>query len=335
MGNLKDVHADKNSESSNIGIQNDERRSDDVYRVKNYEGGYLSALQKLIAGAEKSGAFLLNPKVNKRICLKIKTEQAPGFCVSRELVDGILDILTNRGYGKEQVFLVDRNRASLIRAGFISSNNTINEYRGFLVFSSGDSNYFKTSWFHDSPMPPALHDRTKFFINFPHNRLKRLEEERKSYLPCLLFLEDVFWLNIAVVNDHVNLGVDGAAANLTIGAISNYQRFLNKQSLAPAAVTEILAIPEIWEKRTYSIIDLNHYQYANGGQFDAEFLGREPMLLLSENPLSVDLYALKILSERRKKEGFIQRKEEELLLFKYGQELGLGNVRKARIFDVQ
>ena len=118
-------------------------------------------------------------------------------------------------------------------------------------------------------MPPTIHDRSRFFLEYPNDRLRRVEEERKSYLPSILFLKDVFWINLSVATDSVNLGIDAASSNMTTGAISNYQRFLKKPTLAPAAVTEILAIPEIWDKRVYSILDMSQYQFANGGQFDA------------------------------------------------------------------
>ena len=31
-------------------------------------------------------------------------------------------------------------------------------------------------------MPPTLHDRTRFFIDFPFDRYKRVKEERKKKL---------------------------------------------------------------------------------------------------------------------------------------------------------
>jgi hypothetical protein len=148
-------------------------------------------------------------------------------------------------------------------------------------------------------------------------------------------LDDVFWINLAVCEDSLNIGIDGAATNMSTGAISNHHRFLEKPTLAPAAVTEILAIPEIWEKRTYSIVDLSKFQFAGGGQFDAEFLGHESTLLLSENPLSVDQIALKALNAKRKQKGFTERLSDELLLFKYGKELGLSAVSEIQVFDVR
>ena len=91
---------------------------------------------------------------------------------------------------------------------------------------------------------------------------------------------------------------------------------------------------EIWEKRTYSILDLSQYQFANGGQFDAEFLVSEPVLLLSENPISIDYTALNVFKKTRKKNGFIDRQKSELLLFKYAKELGLGIMSNIRVFEV-
>ena len=47
------------------------------------------------------------------------------------------------------------------------------------------------------------------------------------------------------------LGIDGASSNITLGSISNYGRFSRNKTLSAAAVTEILAIPEIWEKKLF------------------------------------------------------------------------------------
>jgi hypothetical protein len=138
-----------------------------------------------------------------------------------------------------------------------------------------------------------------------------------------------------VVVDSLNIGIDGAAANVTTGAISNYNRFLDRGTIAPATVTEILAIPELWDKRTYSIIDLSRFQFANGGQFDAEFIAGIPLLLLSENPISLDRVVLPSLNKERKKMGLAKRNEEDLLLFKYASEIGLGDVKNAKVFNVK
>ena len=311
------------------------KRSNDVFRVQNGSGNYLSSLNKLLSVSESRGGLNLNPQVISSIGIKIKTHMAPGLQVSPKLLDALLEILSARGYKSNQIFIADRDLSSLIEAGFHLGVSGVSKYKKYNLFSSRNSQYYHDDWFHDSPMPPTLHDRTRFFINFPQDRNRRILEERKSYLPSLFFLKNVFWINLAVASDHINLGINGASANMTTGAISNYQRFLDRATIAPAAVTEILAIPEIWEKRAYSILDLSKFQFANGGQFDAEFIGRESTLLLSENPLSIDRFALSVINKKRIAKGFVARAEENLLLFKYALEIGLGDARKARIFNVQ
>ena len=328
-----EVRADSISGKINQTLQ--DNRSSNVFRIQGVEGKYFDSLNQLFLAAEKKGGMVLNPARFPKIGIKIKTKLAPGLQVSKELVHALLEMLSSRGYRSDQVFLVDRDEASLLRAGFLSSSNGDKLYRGYQVYSLKNENYTSPLWFHDSPMPPTIHDRARFFLQFPYDRVKRLAEERKSYLPSILFLEDVFWINLAVCEDNLNIGIDGASANISTGAISNFHRFLQKPTLAPAAVTEILAIPEIWEKRTYSIVDLSKFQFASGEQFDAEFLGHESSLLLSENPLSVDRIAIQSLNKERKLKGFTERPSDELLLFKYGKELGLGAVNEIQVFDLR
>ena len=109
-----------------------------------------------------------------------------------------------------------------------------------------------SDWFHESPLPPTSFDRAKFVLKFPGNLFLRTQEERKSYLPAKVF-KDAFWINLAVPMDDPFLGIDGASANMTLGAVSNYGRFSNKTTLSAATVAEIMAIPEIWEKNFFNI----------------------------------------------------------------------------------
>jgi hypothetical protein len=292
-------------ETGKIEFISKDNRSDDVFRAQRVNGKYFYFLNKLILQAEKKGGPILSPSQFPNIAIKVKTAHAPGHQVSADLLDALLSFLSGRGYRSDKIMIVDRDEKSLIQAGFYLTEGKIGYYGKYRVFSSSSENYYDPEWFHDSPMPPTIHDRSRFFLEYPNDRLRRVEEERKSYLPSILFLKDVFWINLSVATDSVNLGIDAASSNMTTGAISNYQRFLKKPTLAPAAVTEILAIPEIWDKRVYSILDMSQYQFANGGQFDAEFLDSNSSLLLSENPISVDYTALSIFKNIRKKNGFI------------------------------
>ena len=311
-------------------------RSMNVFRAKsgNTVEFCRASIERLVSLSESKGGVRLSPAVLPKIGIKIETSCAPGLQVSPVLVDALLLFLEGRGYRNGQVFVADHNLMALRSAGFAKGSGPPRFFKGYPLFCSEDKSFFNSDWYHDSPLPPTPQDRVRFFLRYPKDREKRLIEERKSYLPSRLFLGEVHWINLAVAMDSLNLAIDGAAANFSLGGIDNAQRFLEKPTLAPAAVAEILAIPEIWQKRVFSIIDLSKFQFAGGGRFDAEFLGREPILLLGENPFSVDYFALQTLNEMRVKRGFSTRKPDEALIFRYAKELGLGDVKRAKLFDL-
>ena len=295
---------------------------------------YHKALDRLIGGFELSGQVQLGPERFPKIAIKLETKLAPGLQVSPKLVDALLEILRLRGYQKSEIVLVDFDPRSLERGGFSDGKSQSPGYKGHHVISFAKEEYRNPDWFHDSPMPPALHDRASYFLRYPTDASKRAEEERKSYLPTILFLKDFHWINLAVAMDDTNLGLDGASANLTLGAINNSTRFIQKPTIAPAAVAEILAIPEIWEKRIFSIVDLSKFQFAGGQSFDAEFIGQFSRLVLGRNPFCVDYVVWEKLSETRKDYGFSHRSRENALLFKYAQELGLGPIFSVQVHDL-
>ena len=311
-----------------------DERSLDVFATKVAPSAlsYRRAIEKMVINSETKGGVRVIPSVVPEIGIKIETTCAPGLQVSPMLVDGLLSFLRSRGYAAGDVFLAGQSRRNLRMGGFLAPS-AAGFYRGHRLYSSDDKGFFDDRWFHDSPMPPTTHDRARFFLRFA-DRQRRNEEERKSYLPARLFLGDTHWINLAVAMDNLNLGIAAAAANMSLGAIDNYRRFLEKPTLAPAAAAEILAIPEIWEKRLFSIVDLSEFQFAGGGRFDAEFIGRDPKLLFGENPFAVDFFALRRLAEARVRGGFSPRKPKEVLLFRYARELGLGDVGKSRYFEI-
>lgn len=276
----------------------------------------------------------LNPNNFPKIVIKLDTSASPGLQVSIGLLDGLLELLKNRGYEKEKVELVCFQLEEVRRAKGYRLISEMDFYKGHLVSSPKNLNFFEPDWFHDSPMPPKVHDRAKFYLQFPNDRKKRMEEERKSYLPSILLQDQVYWINLATVMDDSNLGILGASSNMSIGMASNTRRFAGDPTLGAAAVTEILAIPEIWKKRIFSVLDLSRYQFAGGGDFNAEFLGSHHAILLSRNPFAVDSVAWGFLAQSRERRKFTFRTKENALIFKYAESLGLGVVMNPEVFRV-
>lgn len=312
----------KSSEDEAVG-KHIEGADDTVYFVANDNDSGKNQLSSNLDIFEEDAELAITPKKYPSIAIKLETKFAPGIQTSKNLVREMILWLLAKGYKKEEIFLFDRDREGLIAAGFIDEKSK-DEFMGVKVFNSSVAGYFHDDWFHDSPLPPAAFDRARFLLKYPKDSRRRIEAERRSYLP-LLFLKDVYWINLAVPMDDPFLGVDGAAANISLGSISNYRRFSNKSSLAAATVTEILAIPEIWEKRLFSILDFSTYQVANGQRFDAKYVESQSAIFLGKNPIALDYFCWKIINKKRgEKYGLKIRSIEDSLLFKYAEELGLG-----------
>ena len=314
--------SEENVVESNASLNQDQ--DNQVFLAAIDDDGQNYHIEEILKVFEKENAIDIKPAFFPNIAIKLETQFAPGISTSKVLVYEILEFLLNRGYQKSQITLFDREKSGLVSSGFLTSSGKSNLFKGFRVMDSSEDDYYREDWFHDSPLPPTAFDRAKFLLKYPKNPVARLQKERKSFLPAVL-LENTYWINLAVPMDDPFLGINGAAANITLGGMSNFGRFMNKKTLSPATVTEVLAIPEIWENKLFSIIDFSNFQVANGQQFDSRYSASQNAIFIGKNPIVLDYFAWKIIGkERMFNHGLSSRKHENALLFKYAKELGLG-----------
>jgi hypothetical protein len=281
---------------------------------------YHFAVLRLIAQLEYEQNFKIKPTVFPQIAVKFDVQRAPGLSTNLNLLFSIVQFLERRGYTRENIFLValkiDRETRRVLEKQFLPSQ----------IITGEDEGYFHPDWFHDSPMPPAMGDRAKLLIDHPKNHEIRTIEERKSYLPSLLFLSKMYWINLSTAKDDHVLGIDGAITNATLNSSSNAQRFREDVTMGPAAATEILAIPEFSEKHLFSMVDLSEMQIAGGPEFNAEFIRQKPSLLVSKNPVFIDYFAMQSIQKERAKLGLKDRAPQDCKLFIYARELSLGDI---------
>jgi len=310
-------------------------KSHRIFRLslERQQKSYAELVHSLILFHELKGGTELRPENQERIGLKVSTRHAPGLSTPPRLVDAVLAFLRLRGFDAEDVFLLDLDAGNLRGAGFlppISSGKKT--YRGHRVIALDSRRHFDEDWFHDSPLPPTPDFRARITLRFPQDRASRLREERRSYLPIPLFL-GAHWIGLPVASDDRSIGIDAAAANGSLWAVDNNARFVGKGSVAPAATTEILAVPEYWEKHVFSILDLSRFQFASGDRFNASFVSSKPSLLLGENPFAIDAFAMASIGRVRSSVGFKPRSRKDSNLFRFAKELGLADVDKAELID--
>jgi len=327
------AHGDEKMQSGAFFASDNTKLEEVVYSV-NHSGSLLSfrkGFERVIPLLEEQGGKTITPENFPKICIFLDLKCAPGLEPSQSMVDALLAFLRRRGFGVDALSLV--YFTDQIEVGnFLTGKKT---YQSFKIINSKRDEYFDRGWWHESSLPSTDHDRARLYLDYPDQPDKRQELERKSYLPACLFTEDTYWINVAVAMDDLMLGIDGAVGSLTLGASSNTDRFLKEKTMANAAASEILAIPEFWEKRIFSILDMSRFQFAGGGSFDAEFIASSDTFLIGVNPLSVDYHGIRHIAKQRSEKGFQYRPLDKISLFKFGRQLGLGDASASQLFQVK
>ncbi len=286
---------------------------------KSKENLNYSGLFRILIHLENDHGITINPQNFPKIAINFDTRIAPGLHTSINLLQTVVKILELRGYGKEELILVTFDLSDQLR------NKIRNSLPGYSIITSASERYFHPDWFHESPIPASLGDRSKFLIQYPQSPDIRVELERKSMLPACLFIGRTYWINLATAKDDYFLGIDGAASNVTLNASSNTQRFKKDKTMGPAAAIEMLAIPELWEKHLFSLIDLSKLQIAGSPEFNSEFIRNESVLLLSKNPIGLDYQAMKYIRQQRILSGLKDKNPKYYKIFSFARELGLGH----------
>ena len=311
------------------GIQNFEPEK--VYALRRNikkEDFPFSGLFHMIIRLETDLGISIHPANFPKIAINFDARLAPVLSTNLELLRSLIRFLEIRGYGSEELVLVT-HKLSLSYGEIVEK-----EFPRYKIITSQSPDYYHPDWFHESPMPPAIRDSTELILQFARDPDLRSKLERQSKLPACLFLENTYWINLATAMDDYYLGINGAITGITLNASSNTQRFREDLTMGPANAVEMLAIPELWEKRLFSVLDLSKLQIAGGPSLNFEFTRSSSNLYLSKNPVFLDYLGMKWIGEERKKAGLADKNIEDCKLFVFAEELGLGDPKKYEIIRV-
>lgn len=287
-----------------------------------------SGLFHMIIRLENDLGFTIHPANFPKIAINFDAKLAPVLCTNLELLKSLIKFLQIRGYGSEELLLVTYE--------LNPSYERIleKEFPWYKIITSNSQDYFHPDWFHESPMPPAIKEATEFRLQFPQDPESRVKLERQSRLPACLFLGNTYWINLANAKDDYYLGINGVITGITLNASSNTQRFREDLTMGPANAVEMLAIPEFWEKRLFSLLDLSKMQIAGGPLLNSEFTRSSSYLYLSKNPVFLDYQGMKRIGEERKMTGLIDKNADNCKLFLFAKELELGDPKKCEVIQV-
>lgn len=284
---------------------------------------YTREVDSLISQFEIALGQRLVPGEKGKVGLKIYSDSGPGLATPIPLVQAVIRALEDRGYEKENIFLVGLSTLRLRFTGFLPSLITgESPFDGHPVFILESGEFYDPGWFYDSPLPSRFDP--VFLTDRDDDHQDRLESNRRSFLATPLFLEADFWINLPVYTDHPTLGVNGALVNATLWNASNTARFMRSPTNAPAAVAEMSAIPELRQTWLFTIASLQQYQFIGGPSYNALYTVSDQEVWLSADPVALDTLMLAKINSHRKRWGF-PIVSEEIRTLEFAEVLNVGS----------
>lgn len=278
---------------------NEQNSSIFKYQVADFSSqSYKQAVITLIQNWERTNGHNIQPGLFKKVGLKVYTRSGPGLATPKALVNAVADFLISRGYERSNIFIVDEYERYLRSSEFLPPlSQSGNSFEGIPVYSLDSGRFWDKKWFYESSLPSR--EKALFSSRGLSFGGANTDDDRKSYLPTLLFLNTDFWINLPMAISMESIGVGAAVANASILNISNNTRFFSNQAQASVAASEILAIPELKEKMIFTILTLESYQFIGESRFNANYTQSEPLVLLSDNPGAIDYLMLKRINQLR------------------------------------
>lgn len=292
------------------------------------DSSYQEAVRHLVAGFEEIAGKRLEPGEKRRVGLKVYTNSGAGLRTPPKLVNALIDFLVSRGYKRQELFVIDLDTDSLWRSGFISSRaDRVKEYNGVPVYALDEGRFYDANWFYDSPLPSQYLSPIQLKNEGGYDYDAKMQDDRKSFLPVPLLLDVDFWVNLPVVSDHPDLGINGTLANATLWNVSNQFRFMSNMAGASAAIAEIAAIPELRRGLVFSIVSLEKLQFMGGPVFNQNYVRSYNEIYLSCNPVALDRIFLEKLNRARETMGF-RAISPIPPVFEYARSLDLGDFER-------
>jgi hypothetical protein len=252
------------------------------------------------------------------------------------LVKAVIAALRRRGFANQNIFLVVLNSLRARMTGYLPSLVTgKTPFEGNPIYVLESGRFYDPIWFYDSPLPERFDPIFAKAQTRDSDNNTSKDEDRKSFLDTMLFLEADFWINLPVYTDHPVLGVNGALVNATLWNASNTARFFRSPANAPAAVAEMSAIPELRQTWIFTIASLEHYQFIGGPYFNSLYTRSEPLLWLGTDPVMLDALMRARINQWRKKEGF-DPISDEIRTLEFAETLGVGStlIKDVKMIDV-
>jgi hypothetical protein len=261
--------------------------------------------------------------------IKITTMGGPLLSTHRPLVQAICDGLQAAGVAPAHIIVWDKLGETMRNAGWTPTDpNTDhvaiasvfpgtgydpsvtyrNEIIGSLIW--GDSEFTERS--PDADLMDAANEVVR---NKPFGGADKLgglgaldsgpsaipQSSDLSYYANLVAKTCTKIINVPVLTDNPQIGINGCLGSLALACVDNNRRFQGDPTYGDPAICEILSKDFMRKKVVVHILDALVAEYAGGPQFDPQFTQSIGALYVSRDPVAIDSLVLRRLEAWRRR----------------------------------
>ncbi len=270
-------------------------------------------------------------KDGDRIGIKVATEPGVLGGTHPQLIEALIAELVEAGVERDHIFIGDRRRQDLERAGFL-------KYSGFQLRWMEYGNGYDPQKVFIHPLIGQLVYGDFAFKEQPSSfqeSLVRSEQfSNESHYASFVAQQVDKIINVPSLCDSCYAGVNGALVNMSLGVIDNWRRFVRPPYFGSPYVSDIYQTEWVRPKIVMNIMDGVMIQYAGGPQANPSHVTPYGMLLASRDPVALDTTALTLINQQRqlvnlpKIEGLADHIQSAALA-------GLGNAKKIQTIRVR
>ena len=247
-----------------------------------------------VAGAWRS---LISP--GDKVGIKVSATGRSVSGTNPEVVDAIVDGLTEAGLPAKNIIIWDKSIEDLLAAGFKKQGaryvlEGIDPKTGYdLEFQVSAPLLGRLIWgdtkFGDRSGP-----------RFADLLSSGQQLSSQSYLAKVLTTRVNKVINVPSLADSYLTGINGGIVNMTLPNIDNWRRFAKSAAAGDSYISEIYADPMIRNKVVLTFLDALFLQYAGGPFPDPNFSIDNFAIFASKDPVAIDATAARLIEEARK-----------------------------------
>ena len=235
-------------------------------------------------------------KDGDRVGIKVATEPGALSGTHLQLVEALIAELVEAGVEPDHIFVGDRRRQDLEKAGFT-------KHPGFqLRWMEYGNGYDAQKVFAHPLVGQIVYGDFAFKekpSSFQESLVRQEQYSNESHYASFVTQQVDKIINVPSLCDSWYVGLNGALANMSIGVIDNWRRFVRAPYFGSPYASDIYQTDLIRPKVIMTIMDGLMLQYAGGPQPNPSHVTPYRMLLASRDPVALDATALILINKQR------------------------------------